>query len=78
MLSLVEIRALLAQNETLLQLELQHLQADPHRSVRRLTDLMLHRTVVKDMLIAELEKQVETGINISIGIVDDKLERKVG
>ena len=55
MLTLEQLKILLAQNEALLQHEVDLGQKG---SFQRLTELMLHRTLLKDMVIDELEAQL--------------------
>lgn len=58
MLTLKDYYRLLAENETLTWAELQD---DPKRrrsDMKRLLELQLHRTVIKDCIIELLEKQI--------------------
>jgi hypothetical protein len=55
-MTLKECKALLEQNTQLMWDELAN---GSHATMRRLLDLCLHRSVVKDMIIEELEKELE-------------------
>lgn len=61
MLTLQDYYRLLAQNEALTWAELY--EGDPKRrrsDMRRLLELQLHRTIIKDCIIELLEKQVQS------------------
>lgn len=70
-MTLKECKDLLAMNT---QLMWQELATGSHATIGRLLDLTLHRSIVKDMIIENLEKELEERRNLETRPFQDKKE----